>query len=374
MTEKQKTIFVGAFSKTAKDGTIGGQGTACRSLVESPISEKVNWIFVNSAQRSQPPPNLLIRLYDALLRLWSVVWHSLRSNTDSILIFTGFNTSSFLEKGLMAIIAKLCRKHVVISIRSELKKSSSDTYLLWFRKWTVRCCDAIICQSDHAASMLTGYLDCPEDKIFVIPNWIDSRTIVPRKKDNGNKATFVFMGWIEKFKGVQHLVDAADQLKQQGYDFTVNICGGGSDLETLKSRSQELQLEDMVKFHGWVAGEKKMSVLSSSSIAVLPSYSEGMPNSLLEAMTAGLAVIATPVGGIPSLIQSENQGILVDVGDTLALADAMKHLLENEALVEKMSETNRQFVMDRHEISAVWPRVANALNVCQTERVLVNES
>ena len=274
----------------------------------------------------------------------------------------------------MAIIAKLCRKHVVISIRSELKKSSSDTYLLWFRKWTVRCCDAIICQSDHAASMLTGYLDCPEDKIFVIPNWIDSRTIVPRKKDNGNKATFVFMGWIEKFKGVQHLVDAADQLKQQGYDFTVNICGGGSDLETLKSRSQELQLEDMVKFHGWVAGEKKMSVLSSSSIAVLPSYSEGMPNSLLEAMTAGLAVIATPVGGIPSLIQSENQGILVDVGDTLALADAMKHLLDNEALVEKMSETNRQFVMDRHEISAVWPRVANALNVCQTERVLVNES
>ena len=361
---KKTVIFVGAFSPTAKDGTIGGQGTACLSLIDSPISEQVNWIYIDCAQLSQPPPNLAVRTLFAMNRVCRVLWPLLWQRVDSLLIFTGYENPSFLEKGLMAVLGKLFRKRVVMAFRSEIREYSSDRYMLWLRKLMVRRCDVVICQSEEAASTLSNYLDYPKEQTEVIPNWIDSGVFEVGNKTEIDKVTFVFLGWVEKFKGVHHLVEAAHQLTEQGCrNFLVNICGGGSQLGPLKKQCEELDLEDVIKFHGWVSGADKMNALASANIAVLPSYSEGMPNSLLEGMASGLAVIATPVGGIPSLIRSQEQGFLVKARDTSALANAMKQLIDDKALIQTMGETNRRFVLERHEISAAWPNVARTLDL-----------
>ena len=88
-----------------------------------------------------------------------------------------------------------------------------------------------------------------------------------------------------------------------------------------------------------------------------------MPNSVLEGMASGLAVIATTVGGIPSLIQSEKQGFLINVGSVDELAQSMKILINDRDLIEQMGRKNQEFVSQRHDINSVWPTVAHIMGV-----------
>ena len=96
------------------------------------------------------------------------------------------------------------------------------------------------------------------------------------------------MGWIEPFKGVRHLIDAAVVLRASNIAFKLDICGGGSELLSLTQYCKELELDDSISFKGWVVGNKKASILASADVLVLPSYSEGMPNSVLEGMALSL--------------------------------------------------------------------------------------
>ena len=136
---------------------------------------------------------------------------------------------------------------------------------------------------------------CPAEKIIVIPNWIDSSRYAVEKpaRESNAPVRFVYMGWIETFKGVRHLIDAAVILRASNISFQLDFCGGGSELVPLTQYCKELGLDDSISFQGWVTGNKKASILAAADVLVLPSHSEGMPNSVLEGMASGLAVIAT---------------------------------------------------------------------------------
>jgi glycosyltransferase involved in cell wall biosynthesis len=204
----------------------------------------------------------------------------------------------------------------------------------------------------------------------VIPNWIDSSRYAVEKpaRDSYTPVRFVFMGWIESFKGVHHLIDAAVMLRASNISFQLDFCGGGSKLVPLTQYCKELGLDDSISFHGWVTGDKKASILAAADVLVLPSYSEGMPNSVLEGMASGLAVISTTVGGIPSLIQSDNQGFLINVGSVDELAQSMKILINDRDLIDQMGRVNQEFVRQKHDIDAVWPIVADVMGVEYLER------
>jgi glycosyltransferase involved in cell wall biosynthesis len=124
-------------------------------------------------------------------------------------------------------------------------------------------------------------------------------------------------------------------------------------------------LKDRVELRGWVTGEAKMESFEGCSILVLPSYSEGLPNVLLEAMAAGLAVIATTVGGIPELITHGVNGILIEPRNSIALAKALKELINQPELVRRMGEVNREKVRAFHDIGHLWKDVGRALGVIQ---------
>src|SRR5205085_6023863 len=121
MAKQQKTvIFVGGFGKP-RDGTEGGQNVACRALVESSLSQFVDWCFIDTTQQSQPPPNMPLRIFAAGGRISRLLWQLWRRPSATLLIFSSFGDLGFAEKGLMCVLGRISRRKVVLSLRSEVK-------------------------------------------------------------------------------------------------------------------------------------------------------------------------------------------------------------------------------------------------------------
>jgi glycosyltransferase involved in cell wall biosynthesis len=107
------------------------------------------------------------------------------------------------------------------------------------------------------------------------------------------------------------------------------VFAGDGDVDALKAAAREHG--DAVEVHSWVSAEQRNALLAASDVFVLPSFQEGVPMAMLEAMACGLPVITTPVGGIPDVITDGEEGRLIAPGDVDALCRAMGALIEDEA-------------------------------------------
>lgn len=148
-------------------------------------------------------------------------------------------------------------------------------------------------------------------------------------------------------KGVDVLLDAALKLKQERFPFLLLIAGDGPESEALRQRASHGALDGTVEFLGAVRDMN--SFYADIDALVIPSRSEGLPNVLLEALAAGLPVVATRVGAVPDVLGDSTAGILVNPGDVVALADAcsqLPHLSTNPT-----REAARRAILDRFSLN-----------------------
>jgi len=136
----------------------------------------------------------------------------------------------------------------------------------------------------------------------------------------------LFLGRLTRQKGVDDLLLAFAEVYGEHPSSRLDLCGDG-DAEQFTCRAQALGIADAVQLHGWVTGDRKRELIREAGVYVLPSHVEGMPMSLLEAMAAGLPVVATAVGGIPELVRPGLDGYIVPAGDPVSLAGALVSLL-----------------------------------------------
>jgi glycosyltransferase involved in cell wall biosynthesis len=131
------------------------------------------------------------------------------------------------------------------------------------------------------------------------------------------------------------------------------LSGSGETRDRVYAARPELQGDDRIRFMGCVDGEDKVALLRSSTILVLPSYFENMPNILLEAMAAGMGVVATGVGAIPEMLGHGKGGVLIDPGHPEALKKSLDLMLREPARALKQGRWNRDMVLRRYGMSAV---------------------
>src|SRR5260221_6351242 len=367
MTQQKRkhVIFVGVFKANLDDGTRGGVATACRSLVASSVADSIVWYLIDSSAKSQPPPVLLIRFAYALKRVFKLVDYLVRYPVDSVLIFSPYRLSSMLEKGLMCVVSRAFGKQVILSLRSEIKDFAHDRWLLWYKNWTLSACHAIICQSEIAAGSLTRISGYSAEKIHIIPNWIVSSkyrdSTRRQRQDHAGLITFLYVGWLEEFKGFYELLDAANHLTETGIPFRLVLGGGGSARPVLEQMVRTQHLSECVNLNGWVSESALIDEYWNADIFVFPSRSEGFPNALLEAMAAGLPVIATSVGSIPDTVIDGLNGLLIDVNNPSALAQAMLRLYSDEELRLQMGQRNARRIAHDYDASFLCPKVINLL-------------
>jgi len=155
-------------------------------------------------------------------------------------------------------------------------------------------------------------------------------------KDSNNPLRFLFVGWVDKEKGIFELLETCKVLSLS-YQFTFTIAGVGNASEEARKYVACNKLENRVEFLGWVERDKLPQLYSENDIFVLPSYAEGLPNAMIEAMAAGLAVVVSDVGIVPDVIQDGNNGLLIKPKHSSSLTTAIQQLFDNPSMVEKLA-------------------------------------
>lgn len=156
--------------------------------------------------------------------------------------------------------------------------------------------------------------------------------------------TVLFMGVLIKRKGVADLINAIYLLNKENKLDNVRlvIAGSGAEEAELKAMCTQLGLDNYIEFAGWTAGEKKEKLFRESQMLVLPSYNEGLPIAILEAISCGMPVVATNVGDISSAVIDGENGYLIEPGDVLAIKQAIEKIVWDPEVFNKMVTASRQ--------------------------------
>ena len=156
----------------------------------------------------------------------------------------------------------------------------------------------------------------------------------------------MFIGRLERGKGVFDLLDAIAALRSQIADIRL-VCAGEGDLESVARYARGLGIADAVSLLGWIGAAERQSWMGRAAVFVLPSYAEGLPVCLLEAMAAGLPVVTTAVGGIPDVVSDAVNGFLFTPGDTAALERLLRRLMLDRELRVRIAAAAKETVRQR---------------------------
>ncbi len=228
-----------------------------------------------------------------------------------------------------------------------------------YTRIVMRRANAVVTVSEQWRQRLANIV--PVERIFTFRNCIGIDNIEPGYSQlSGNKTKALFLGSIGPRKGVFDLIEAMSHLKKTKRSVSLSIAGyeeRAGELDRARFRLEELNLRDTCRFVGTVQGERKKQLLSESSVFVLPSYNEGLPIALLEAMAAGLAVVTTPVGGIPEVIKDGYNGFLVTPGDVGTLVEKLDLLFNDQGLCLVMGQRNRQIAEQELDVKPYVKRL-----------------
>jgi phosphatidylinositol alpha-1,6-mannosyltransferase len=180
-------------------------------------------------------------------------------------------------------------------------------------------------------------------KITVIPNGVDPTAFEPPPSiPQEGPIRLLCVGRLIRRKGQDHLIRAVKRLVEEGYDVSLDLIGLGDEEKAYQELARGLQIENRVRFGGYVPREEIAARYHSSHIFVLPSYNEGMSVATLEAMAAGLAVLVTRTGGTPELLEEGVNGFSFAWGDVEALTNHLRHLVTHREIISEMGVASRK--------------------------------
>ena len=279
---------------------------------------------------------------------------------------------SMLRKRMFVKIARQEGKTVILHSHGsaeEAKLKSGDKVTVQRLLSFVSNADALIAISDEWKEIFVS-AGIPDEKVFVLRNGVRllSDGIEKPNLTSDERANILYLGRLEDEKGLNELFESVrlleDRIDPKGYRLIVAGTGKDQDVARYKSVARSLQSE--VRFTGWVQGEAKDDLTRAADIFVLPSHNEVLPMSLLEAMGAGAACIATSVGAIPTVVTHGVNGLIVPPRDVEALERSIESVVNNYGIRRRLAREAIRTVSERYSIAAtvdelikVYERVQN---------------
>lgn len=216
------------------------------------------------------------------------------------------------------------------------------------------------CNDVDVNLVLSGTINEVMKKYFPHAHFQVLHNAVPTYATNqydSSASTIVFMGRLGERKGTFDLIKAFGNIisKIDG-KYHVALCGDG-DIEAARAMIQELGLSERVDCLGWINANQKERIMKDAVLNVLPSYHEGLPMSILEAMAHGVPTISTDIAAIPEVITSGVNGLLIKPGDIGALGETLVSLLNDEDQRRKMSGAGFDLISSSYSLDAHMKQV-----------------
>ncbi|MEM2178987.1 MAG: glycosyltransferase family 4 protein [Candidatus Methanomethylicaceae archaeon] len=254
-----------------------------------------------------------------------------------------------------AIIAKLFyRKKLIIrqgfQLSLFLRKQNTNLmvrFFVWLLElFSYHFANKIIVTSLNSKKYITHRYRINQNKIIVIPNYVDTNSFKPFNKVNKDYKRIIFVGRLAPEKNVFSLIDAV-----KGLDVKLIIIGDGPLREKLMEKVKMEKINN-VEFLGIIPNEKLPFELNKSVLFILPSLHEDNPKALLEAMACGLPVIGTAIEGIKELIKHKENGYLCGT-DINSISNAIIALMQDEKLRKKLSSNARRFIEENFSLKKI---------------------
>jgi glycosyltransferase involved in cell wall biosynthesis len=330
----------------------GGITSVVNTYIESEIFKK-NEIIYLSAHNEGNLFNKIISFLSVLIRL---PVYLINRNIKIVHIHSA-KRISFYRKSIFVIFSKLFRKKVIMHIHSAEFDIFYENLSSIFKKYVrfILGLTTVLALSEEWEKKLKKITG--KDNVRFIYNPVIIKKLNPKKKNR--KINILFLGRLGKRKGTYDLIEASRLLNG---DFVLKICGDGDILQINKIIS-DYNLKDKIKVLGWISGNRKKELFETADIYVLPSYNEGLPMSILEAMSYKIPVVSTVTGGIPEVVEHGKTGFLVEPGDVKKIAKYLNILSSNKVLRNKMGEEGFKKVKRTFDVK----KISKQLNEIYTE-------
>ena len=175
------------------------------------------------------------------------------------------------------------------------------------------------------------------------------------------------MGRLCEAKGQILLIDAVAELKRRGVRVDLVLAGDGPLREEIEQQVRQRGLEDAVQITGWISSGRVRDEILAARALVLPSFAEGLPVVIMEALALKRPVITTFVAGIPELVKAGENGWLIPAGSIGALTAAMENCLaQSSAQIEAMGDAGRRVVIERHSIDIEAGKLAGHIRTAES--------
>jgi glycosyltransferase involved in cell wall biosynthesis len=315
----------------------GGMTEMIKGLLGSPLAERYELEMVATHRGPDPVPR---RLAIFAAALWRLTWWSLRRRGRIVHVHVTVRGSMY-RKAICVHLAKALRRRVVLHVhsgpgdiaafRAHLGRASATLL-----RSTLRASDAVLAVSAASATALEAAY--PVSGVIVVPNAAPTGIPAPPPRPAGRAPRVSYFGGFENpVKGGEVMLEAMRSFAMAG--LVVTMAGPGE----LPEAGQRLVAEhDAVRWLGWLEGEDRDTLMRETDVFVLPSTSEGLPIALLEAMAYGRAIVATEVGGVPDVLTTERDALLVAPGDAAGLAQAIARLAADATLRERLGGAARE--------------------------------
>jgi len=271
----------------------------------------------------------------------------------------------YFPAGIMAIIlGKIFKLPVIIEEHAEIVdkykqcnvwKKLKDFVRVKLAKFTLNKAQLLVIVSKSLQEHIESF--GIKNRCKIVPNVVNMRFFSQTPKNKDGKKRIIFIGILTPRKGIPYLLDAIKIVISKRKDFFLDIVGNGPFMGDYKRMVEELDITEVVKFHGKITDVEKLKLLQTSDFMVLPSLYESFGVVLIEAMACGKPVITTLSGGQKEFVNKDN-GILVPPKDPEALAEAIDYMLDHYS--DYSQEKISRYVLERFSPKVVGRQLHEA--------------
>lgn len=294
--------------------------------------------------------NNIIKILFFIIAYIRILFYCLLKKPDIIHIHMSYKGSFARTYVIQSLAMKLKIKNIIHLHGSEFEKwylESSSKKQKKIRALLSKCTTFIVLGSKWKEKILKIN---PNTKVKIVSNAISTKS--EKVIFYENKITFLYLGVLIKRKGIEDLLNAIYKLYKENSitkQLEVIIAGDGKEFERLNQKSKDLSIDKYIKFVGWLDNAKKKEAILNSQFMILPSYNEGLPMSILEAMSYGMPIIASNVGDISNVVVNEKNGFLFSPGDV----ESLKHKIYNAINMKKeeydfLSNNSKKIIQERY--------------------------